>query len=268
MSAPSPCAHSDWSHVIGGVIYPIIFRNLEPSIGFGWATRVIGFLALFFAIVSISVLKTKFDLAPKIRTLIDAQAFMELPYVMYCVGGFLTFCGIYGPWFYIGQYSLDLKITSASLASYLVVFVNAGSVVGRIFLSTLADKDGLLNVGFLSVFCSSVLAFAWIGIENTPGLIIFALLYGSFAGCYLGIASLIVLPLTEDLRKLGTRIGQISVVASFAALIGTPISGAILRTGNSFLGIQLFVGALLLTGSVAIWLAKVAKLGWKPMTRL
>ncbi|KAI5284480.1 hypothetical protein KEM55_001050, partial [Ascosphaera atra] len=28
---------------LGGVIYPIMFRQLQPKVGFGWATRIIGF---------------------------------------------------------------------------------------------------------------------------------------------------------------------------------------------------------------------------------
>jgi hypothetical protein len=32
--------------LIGGVIYPAIFHELQPRIGFGWATRVIAFIML------------------------------------------------------------------------------------------------------------------------------------------------------------------------------------------------------------------------------
>lgn len=31
---------------ISGVIYPVIFRELQPWIGFGWTTRAIAFIAL------------------------------------------------------------------------------------------------------------------------------------------------------------------------------------------------------------------------------
>ena len=29
-----------------GIIYPVDFRQLQPRIGFAWATRVMGFMAL------------------------------------------------------------------------------------------------------------------------------------------------------------------------------------------------------------------------------
>lgn len=44
---------------LGGVLYPIIFRQLQPRIGFGWATRTIGFLALATTAFSLSVMRVR-----------------------------------------------------------------------------------------------------------------------------------------------------------------------------------------------------------------
>jgi MFS family permease len=44
---------------LGGIIYPIVFRQMEQSVGFGWATRTIAFLAFFTLGISISLLKLR-----------------------------------------------------------------------------------------------------------------------------------------------------------------------------------------------------------------
>ncbi|KAF9030261.1 major facilitator superfamily domain-containing protein [Rhodocollybia butyracea] len=41
---------------IGGVLYPIMFRRLEPNIGFPWTMRIFGFLQLFIFVLGIMVL--------------------------------------------------------------------------------------------------------------------------------------------------------------------------------------------------------------------
>ena len=43
----------------GGIIYPIVFYKLEPRIGFAWATRVIGFMALATLSLSLSLMRIR-----------------------------------------------------------------------------------------------------------------------------------------------------------------------------------------------------------------
>lgn len=168
----------------------------------------------------------------------------------------------------MGQYSFDLNITSPSLAFYLVVLINAGSVIGRIGLSALADSLGMMNIGFLSIFCASILVFGWIGATTTAGVVIISILYGAFAGSFLGLAAMLMVPLTKDLRTLGTRMGQFCLLSSMAALIGTPICGAILNGDHDFVGVQVFAGTVLMAGSLIVALAKSARAGWRPFSVL
>jgi MFS family permease len=63
---------------LGGIIYPIMFRKLEQSIGFGWATRTMGFLALATLSFSLSVMKVR--ALPKMkRKLLDLGAVRNSP---------------------------------------------------------------------------------------------------------------------------------------------------------------------------------------------
>lgn len=80
---------------LGGVIYPIVFYRLQPTIGFGWATRVIGFIALFGLIITNATFKVRVLPAGR-RKFVDLSAFTELPYVLFVLGSFLGFMGLYG----------------------------------------------------------------------------------------------------------------------------------------------------------------------------
>jgi hypothetical protein len=80
---------------IGGVLYPIIFHRLQPSIGFGWATRVIGFIQIATLIIPCTVMKVRV-LPPAKRKLFDWSAFKEMPYLLFTIGGVIGFAGLYG----------------------------------------------------------------------------------------------------------------------------------------------------------------------------
>ena len=69
-------------HIIGGVIYPIIFRQLQPSIGFGWTTRVIAFVMLGTSIAPLIVMRMRF-VPPAVRRMFEPTAWREPPYVLW-----------------------------------------------------------------------------------------------------------------------------------------------------------------------------------------
>jgi hypothetical protein len=80
---------------LGGVIYPIVFYRLQPTIGFAWATRVIGFIALFGLIITNATFKVRVLPAAR-RKFLDLSAFTELPYNLFLLGSFVGFMGLYG----------------------------------------------------------------------------------------------------------------------------------------------------------------------------
>lgn len=70
---------------LGGVIYPIMFYKLQPQVGFGWATRIIGFMALGMLIIPVTVMRMRVKPAAK-RALFNVSAFKEMPYTVYVLG--------------------------------------------------------------------------------------------------------------------------------------------------------------------------------------
>lgn len=60
-------------------------------------------------------------------------------------------------------------------------------------MNYIADKIGPLNVCIVCGIATSVLGFAWIGIESSGGIIIFGILYGYVASLFLFDVSIFVL---------------------------------------------------------------------------
>ena len=237
---------------IGGVIYPIVFRNLQQSLGFPWATRVLGFISIVTLWFSVCIMKPRIKPKGK-RKLWDWSALKEVPYLLFCFGMFFGFIGFYGPVYYIQPYAISKGITTASFGFYLLPILNAASVPGRILPNFLADYVGPLNVLVPCSLMTGILALCWIGVSNLPGTIIFAILYGFFSGGFVSMPPVAITSLTTDMRKLGTRMGQCFFFSAFGLLCGTPVSGAILDATGSWLGVQLFSGlTIFLTGCLLI----------------
>ncbi|KAG9779526.1 MFS-type transporter dbaD [Exophiala dermatitidis] len=251
---------------VGGVIYPIVFRQVEQQLGFGWATRIIGFISL--ATVWFSVLVMKPRVMPKHkRHLTDLAAFKELPYTLFCIAMFFGFIGFYGPIYYIQTYAIQEHITTEHLAFYLLPILNAASVPGRIIPNFIADRTGPLNALIPCALMTAVLAFVWIAVKNLGGTIVFALLYGMFSGGFVSMPPVAIVSLTKDMHKLGTRMGQCFFISAFGLLVGTPVSGAILNNSGKWIGVQLFSAiTICITGCLFVW-ARIDAVGYSVRKR-
>lgn len=72
----------------GGIIFPVILAQLIPTVGFGWAVRIIGFIALIT--LAIAILLSK-PLGPRTtRQLFDKSAILEPSYLMFMASAFCT----------------------------------------------------------------------------------------------------------------------------------------------------------------------------------
>ncbi|THY34941.1 MFS general substrate transporter [Aureobasidium pullulans] len=225
---------------LGGVIYPIVFHRLEPQIGFEWATRVLGFIAFGTLLVPCFCIKAR--IFPKTRRkLLDFAAFKEPAYALFNLASFS---------------GLD-----ETLSFYLLPIMSAGSIAGRIVPGLVADRVGALNVLGFCTLCASTLGFCWIAIHHAAsGLIIWALLYGALSGAFVSLQPTTVASITKDLSTVGGRMGMNTFCASFGILIGTPIAGLLVESGN-WVGMQVFAGATLLGGALLVMATRITVTG-------
>ena len=243
-----------------------MFFKLEPRIGFAWATRIIGFMAIATFGISLSIMRIRVVPKQK-RSLLELGAFKERPYMFFTLGMLFGFVGLYFPIYYISTYAIQFHIMDSTLAFYMLPILNAASVFGRIVPNFYADRVGPLNLLVPCSLASGFLALCWIGVKNTPGLIIFAVLYGVLSGTYVSLPPTALVNLSPHLGVVGTRMGMCFGLASLGLLIGTPVSGAILNSTDSYLGAQLFSGLMVVIAALCLLAARYTKVGAKIMVK-
>lgn len=248
---------------LGGTLYPIIFQQLEPRIGFGWASRVMGFIALATCSFSFAVIRPLGRPSQR-RSLLELPAFKERPYQVYCVAMFFGYIAFFGPVFYLQSYALTHGLSHGMLALYLVAILNAASTAGRIIPPYFAPKIGAINIMIFSCASAGVITVCWIAVHNPGGNVAFAITYGFSSGGIIAMPTVVLASLMQDISLLGTRMGMSSVLNAFASLCGAPMVGAILNaSGGDYLGVQLFC-SLVMFVTAGIWFAlRWTQCGWK-----
>ncbi|KAF2741339.1 MFS general substrate transporter [Polyplosphaeria fusca] len=259
---------------VGGVIYIITFDRLTKSVGFPWAIRVMGFIALFAALLSFPALLSGSAMLARprrARRLFDKTALKDHLFFIFTCSTFFNFLGYIVPYFYIPAYAQDRLGLSESKALYMLVVSLAGTFFGRLSSGVLAHYFGSIVTWGICSVASGILCLAWIRIESESGFIAFSVIWGFFSAALVTLPSAAFASISPDLSRLGTRLGMSWAVSSIATLIGSPIAGALIKRKNGredFLGAQLWSGICLLFGTcwlILLWVTskKALKKGWK-----
>jgi MFS family permease len=86
--------------VTGGVVFPVIARQLLDKIGFAWTVRVMGFVMLFNSVLIVILAKAR--LPPRKRgPLVEVAAFREASYTLFSIGAFMLVWGVYVSYYYV-----------------------------------------------------------------------------------------------------------------------------------------------------------------------
>lgn len=245
----------------GGTIYPIVFRQLQSKIGFGWTVRTLGFIILATSGIAWAIVLTDNMQPRKRRLLFDFGAFRNVSFSLFTIGLFFIVAGIYIPTFYISTFAVQKAHMDTNLGFYLLPILNAGGVVGRILPSYFADKIGPMNVTFPTLAAAGILSFGWIGATHRGSLIVIAILYGYCSGTIMALPPPIVVSIAPGLEVLGTWMGTCFATAAPGLFIGNPVAGAILKH-HSFVGLQVWCAVLLFAASAFVFGARIGKTGW------
>ncbi|OCK82774.1 putative MFS monocarboxylate transporter [Lepidopterella palustris CBS 459.81] len=248
----------------GGLIYPATATQLLPQIGFGWTMRVIGFVTFMQGLLATAFLKTRVP-PRKAGPLIEWVALKEVTYVLYCIGMFLNFWGLFFAFYYVGAYGRDIIGLSDKNSIYLLMIMNGIGFIGRLVPNFLADRTfGPLNTVIPFAFITGIMLFAWAGVNSRGGLYAFSCIYGLFAAGLQSMFPAVLSSLTTDLRKAGVRMGMGFSIVSVACLTGPPLAGALIQSNHgNYLHAQMWAGAVLTCGGMTLFAARIAKTGWK-----
>ena len=252
---------------LGSIVYPIIFVRLEPSLGFGWATRVIAFIMLGTSIVTVTGIRARREPPPERRKVYDVESFRDAPFVCFCLSLCFGFMGLYVLYFYIELYAMQECHMGEDLAPYTIAMANAGAALGRLGPNYLADTSGPMNFYIPFIFVTGLLAFCWIAVHSSAGLIVFSVTYGFFSASLVSLIGPITVEIsTENSDMIGTRLGMALAFGGVGLLIGSPIAGALL-TSRGWIGQQVWSGSLVMACGICLLCVRVLKYGWSLRTR-
>ncbi|KAJ5129486.1 uncharacterized protein N7515_005525 [Penicillium bovifimosum] len=233
---------------VGAVIFPIMFRQLQPRIGFPWAVRCIAFISLFLALVACTILCRHAGQRTHARSLIDWHAFRSPSFMMFAISLTCVMLAYYVPIFYIASYARTVVHTSTSLSFYMVAIVNGSSVIGRVVPYLLVAYIKPIGILILAVAASAIAMFTWIAATGQAGFIVWACYWGALSGVLVTApTSIVAHPVfCPDPSFMGTRLGMMWGISSFGALAGAPIAGALVNLDTAeFLRAQVFAGCMM-----------------------
>jgi MFS family permease len=245
----------------GGIIFPLMARQLTPVIGYPWTIRSMGFIIIYSSTLVLFVARPRNFKRPP-RAMVDWPAFKDLTFTLFCVGIFFSLLGVYVAYFYLGTYGETEIGISASAGLILLIILNVSGIPGRIIPAFLADYYfGSFNTFLPFVLALSALFFGWIGIRNVGSYYAWTILYGACANGVQTLFPTTAASLVTDLSKMASRLGMVFSIGSFACLIGAPIAGSLISAGNgSYLYMQLFGGSTILLGFCLLGLSRWTQL--------
>ncbi|KZT61346.1 MFS general substrate transporter [Calocera cornea HHB12733] len=233
----------------GGIIFPIMINNIFNERGYVWGVRAAGFFVLGACLLGNLLMQPRY---PPQHTRPPPPSLLKLlrdpPYVISIVGLFLFALGLFFVFFYIQLYTLTQGI-SDNISFYTLAFVNAASVFGRTVPNLFADKVGVFTVLIPSSLVTGALVFAMFGVKSVGAVVVFCLLYGFFSGAYVSLLTPLMAVLSDHFAEMGIRMGFAFACVGLAALVGTPIDGALIGSGPiySWWKAEVFSGVRLLS---------------------
>ncbi|KKY26214.1 putative monocarboxylate permease-like protein [Diplodia seriata] len=246
---------------LGAVVFPIALVKMlpddsSPNVGFPWAVRVCGFIALGMLIWPSMAIRAR--LPPRNNSLILLSAFRRPVYLVTVAATFLLFLGFFTPLYFLPSYATAHTDLSAPLSTYLVAILNGASFFGRVVPGVLADKLGRFNTLAFAGISSGILTLCWTRSTTAPTIIAFAALYGFCSGAIVSGFTVALAFCADSPKNIGTYMGMGMAVASVAMLIGPPVNGAFLARYGGFEEMAIFSGLVCLAGGFVALAAKVA----------
>lgn len=191
----------------GGMVYPVIVRELIPKVGFAWTVRVIGFVNTGLLACIIVLMRPRLPPRPS-DALIDFSAFRELPFSLFVIGVFFQVWNIYFTLYYVSSFGVEVLGLSFSKAAILLIIVNGIGVPARLVTAWAADKTGQLNLLVPLSWMFTIISWSWIAVHDIAGLYVFVCIYGLVVAALQCLFPPTVAALTSDLRVIGTRLGS------------------------------------------------------------
>ncbi|KAI9726779.1 MAG: hypothetical protein M1828_000635 [Chrysothrix sp. TS-e1954] len=249
---------------LGGVVYTLVFDALIYSVGFGWTTRILGFMSLTTFVFAVPALLSGPRKAKRqARSFWDPTVVKDLPFLCWTAAQFFIFFGYNVPLFYVPVYARVVLHTSNALALHLLVILQAASFFGRLVAGAMASRVGSMLPWVICCSTAGIMCLCWMAMDSLGSFIAFCIVYGFVTGGLVALPASSFISICPDPAMIGTRMGIAWTLAGVSSLVGSPVASAISDLGAAnFIGIQAWGGSMLLFGCmllVVLWTLLVRK---------
>ncbi|KAL7626307.1 hypothetical protein AAE478_003079 [Parahypoxylon ruwenzoriense] len=237
----------------GAILFPAVVQYLTPQIGFPWAVRVCGFIAMALSAVGFCILKPR-ELRRTPAPIVDWAAFKYTPYAVFAAGAFLIYFSLFTMLIYVNSFARESIGLSELESINFVLITNAVAIPARPLFGFLADRYvGPVNTFGLNSIALGIMAFGWTGVHKRADMYAYSVVMGFVNGAAQGIFSSAASSFVKDVGKMGTWIGMVFAICGFATLAGPPTMGAIIdASGGKYLWAQVWAGLAIVSGGIII----------------
>jgi MFS family permease len=242
----------------GGLLYSLVAGAMIESIGIAWCFRVLGILALAVNAVCIALIRDRNKIIGSRHNAFDTKLFRRPEYLLLSGYGFFSMLGYIALVFSLADYGRSIGL-NPSQTSLISAMLNLGQGLGRPPTGYFSDTIGRMNMAGLTTFFCALLAFVvWVFAKSYGVLIFYAILGGTVTGTFWATISPVAVEVV-GLRDLPSALNLEWLVIVLPCTFSEPIALEIVGNTGSYLGAQLFIGAMYTTAAVCVLFLR----GWK-----
>ncbi|SCU80752.1 LAFA_0C00958g1_1 [Lachancea sp. 'fantastica'] len=264
---------------LGGIVFPLMLKNLYGEVGFPWAMRILGFVCLaclsiacLFARVNDSAKPANIEFSSrseKTRYYIfgsfKLSYFKDLKYLLTTAAFSLAENSIMGTNTFIASYAMK-RGNSEGQAFTMITVSNAVQILGRYIPGYISDKytgrfNTVIVMSCLTGVANLVLLLPFGG--NSKVLWTYMVLYGFMSGSVMSLTAVCVAQISRT-RDFGKRYSTSYLLSAIMTLPIIPVCGALIGKGsvaeyNHFI---IFTSILILVGSASYLAARYLCVGF------
>lgn len=194
-----------------------------------------------------------------LNTMLDVSLLKDPVFMLIGISNIFGMAGLYVPFVYLVDAAMLDGIDSSS-ASYLIAIIGITNTFGRVICGYVADFPQV-NSLFLNNVC---LLIATVAVTATPlcssymSYVVMAVFFGIAISGYISLTSIILVDLL-GLDRLTNAFGLLILFRGFAAIIGSPLAGAVYDATQSYSISFYMAGAFFAISTVTSFLAPCLK---------
>jgi len=238
---------------LGQMTWALGGTNLLTTQGWRNTLRIIGGIGVFLLLVGITLVERRFPHSGQRRSILEFNLNLfrnDRAYVLFGLGVFFYLLVLFTPFALLPLNAQVQGITDPNFGSITIALLGVGTAVGRFFSGAVSDRIGRARHIQLNSFAASLCVWLWPTATTPQRLLTFSFFYGLFTAAVFTAMPLVI----------ANQWGPMNVAVVFAVLMlvclpaGTasaPIVAAWYQDSGSFLGPQLFSGAMMLLACVS-----------------